>query len=65
MKVTFECATCGSPVGYDLASVETHELRQYGVHRYECVQPCVTCSRPEPSHDCLAGETAVVLSDVR
>lgn len=50
MKIVFKCPTCGGPVGYDLIAVETHELRRYGVHRYECLQPCVTCSTPSPSH---------------
>ena len=58
MKVMFTCQTCGSPVGYDLVAVETHDLRQYGVHRYECVQPCQMCSAPEPSRDSSAFETA-------
>jgi hypothetical protein len=58
MKVMFTCQTCGSPVGYDFVAVETHELRQYGVHRYVCVQPCPTCSAPEPSHDSFTFEPA-------
>ena len=32
-----DCLKGGSPVEYDLVSVETNELRRYGVHRYVCV----------------------------
>lgn len=51
MKATFACATCGGAVGYDLVAVETHELRQYGVNRYECTEPCATC---EAKHESTA-----------
>jgi hypothetical protein len=60
MMVTFKCAKCDSPVGYDLVSLETHELRQYGVERYVCVQPCQTCAAPEPSCEAFTFETAGV-----
>jgi len=58
MKIMFQCSTCGGPVGYD--RVETDVLRRFEsrVHRHVCVQPCATCSAPEPSHDALAFETA-------
>jgi hypothetical protein len=58
MKVMFTCQTCGSPVEYEIVSTETHALRRYGVHRYVCVQPCLTCSVPEPSHDSFTFEPA-------
>jgi hypothetical protein len=58
MKIVFTCQTCGSPVEYDLVSTKTHELRRYGVHHCECTQPRRTVSRPEPSHDSFAFETA-------
>ena len=60
MKVTFECATCGSPVGYDLAVVETHQLRHYGVPHYVCVQPCPTCPAQEPVADSFLFDAAGV-----
>ena len=60
MTVMFRCQTCGGAVGYDLVAVETHELRQYGVHHYECTQPCMTCGTPESSSDLTMFETAEV-----
>ena len=60
MKVTFECATCGGPVGYDLAAVETHQLRQWGVAHYVRERPCPTCSSPESSADSFSVEAAGV-----
>ena len=60
MKVTFECATCGGPVGYDLAAVETHQLRQCVVAHYVRERPCPTCSSPESSADSFSVEAAGV-----
>lgn len=60
MTVMFTCQTCGSPVGYQLVAVETHELRQYGVRRYECTEPCATCGVPESASDLAMLETAEV-----
>jgi hypothetical protein len=57
MRVTFTCQTCKSPVGYELAFVETHELRRYGVPHYACVDPCMTCSAPNPSSGYFTFET--------
>jgi hypothetical protein len=54
MNVTFTCATCGGPVGYDLVTVKTNELRQYGVHHYKCSQPCQTCDEQESVTDAPA-----------
>jgi hypothetical protein len=51
MKETFKCQKCGSPMEYEQVSVETHELRRYGVHRYVCVQPCLKCAAPRRARD--------------
>ena len=64
MKIMFKCAMCGSPVEYDLVSVEKHERRAWGVHRYVCQQPCLTCSVPEELSDSFAFETPEACAQV-
>jgi hypothetical protein len=58
MSITFTCQTCGSAVEYDLVAVETHALRQYGVHHYVCVRPCQRCAPHEAFSDSEEFKTA-------
>ncbi len=57
MRVTFTCQTCHSPVEYELAGVETHRLRRYGVAHYVRAKECPACTAPRTSSASLVFET--------